>query len=356
MKVCVVGPVHTDKYFGGVALFTESVADGFLRLGHDVKIITDYANKSTTLKGVPIISVSNNISRRKITTLKKIRKKVEQFNPDILISSLEYSIAFIRRNKKLKEVKRIHFVHGFPSIKHYGFLKMLIMLLLDKLCARYFERIFINSNFAFMINNDIYKNRIDKVINIGLGYDFLEELKNVSEVKNIVNSKILFVGRLVSAKKVDVILSAINYIKTKYGIECELDIVGTGPQEEKLKELAQKFKLKVNFIGNVSPKDTIKFYRNSEIFISLNPHEPFGMVYLEALANGCKIVCPNSGGQLDFLIDYLDRVKFTNAFDYVSVGESIMQMLGKQVQPINSKEIIEKYSYDNVVKKILNSF
>lgn len=356
MKVCVVGPVNSDKYFGGVALFTESVADGFLRQGHEVNIITDYANKNNTLKGVPIISVSDRVSRKKITTIKKIRRKVEEFNPDLLISSLEYSVAFIRTKRNLKNTKRVHFVHGFPSIKHYGFLKLLIILLLDKLYARNFEHIFINSNFSFMINNDIYKNRIDKVINIGLGYDFLEQLENINEIENSMNKKILYVGRLVAAKKVDVIILALNYIKDKYGLEYELDIVGTGPDEEKLKELAQEFKLKVNFIGNVSPKDTIKFYRNSEIFISLNPHEPFGMVYLEALANGCKIVCPNSGGQLDFLVDYLDRVKFTNAFDYVSVGESIVEMLGKKVKPINSKEIIEKYSYDNVVKKILNSF
>ncbi|WP_346937781.1 glycosyltransferase family 4 protein [uncultured Clostridium sp.] len=355
MRVCIIGPVNSEKSFGGVALFTESLADGFLREGHEVMIITDYSNRRNTLNGTPITSVCTNMARKNIKAIVKIRNKVKEFNPDITVSSLEYSISLLGKKSMKKNMKRIHFVHGFSSVRYYGFLKLFIMLMLDKLYGKNFEYTFVNSNFALMINNDIYNNKIDKVINIGLGYDFLEQIKDVGEIKNSRNGKLLYIGRLFDAKKVDIILLALKYIKEKYGEEYELDVVGNGPQENKLKEISLKYNLKVNFIGSVTPKETIEFYRNSEIFISLNPHEPFGMVYLEALANGCKIICPKSGGQLDFLVDYLDRVKLTNAFDYISVGEAIVEMLKREVEPIDCNHIIEKYSYDNVAKNIMDN-
>lgn len=349
MKVCIIGPVNSDKAYGGVALFTESIADAFTRQGHEVKIITDYSIRSTTLKGTTIVSVTDKVSRKKLNTMKKIRKCVEDFRPDISISSLEYSIPLL---KKIPNMRRIHYVHGFPSIKHYGFLKLLIILFFDKLYGKNFENIFINSNFAFMINNDIYKNRIDKVVNIGLGYEFLDSIKDSGKIINKRTKKLLYVGRLVNAKKVDVLILSLKYIKDKYNLDYELNIVGDGPEEAKLKGIAQYHKLNVNFIGSVSPNETIKYYRESEIFISLNPHEPFGMVYLEALANGCKIVCPNSGGQLDFLLNHLDRIILTEAFDYTSVGESILSMLNTEVDPIEYNLIFENYSYDNVLKNL----
>lgn len=350
MKICIIGPVNSDKSYGGVALFTESIADGFKQQGHEVLIITDYSNRNSTLKGTPIKSVSNKVSRKSFSSIKKIRNYIHLNKPDLTISSLEYSVALL---KKIKNIRSVHFIHGFPSVKHYGLLKMLFMLILDKMYSKKFDYIFINSNFAYMINNDIYKNRIDEVINIGLGYDFLEELQERKEIINNKNSKLLFVGRLVEAKKVDVIILALNYIKEKYNLLYELNIVGNGPEEKKLTEMAEKYKLNINFVGSVNPKETIRYYRNSEIFISLNPHEPFGMVYLEALANGCKIVCPNSGGQLDFLLNHLDRVNLTKAYDYVSVGESIIELLNKDVGPIDYNLIVDKYSYDNVVKRIV---
>ncbi|SDL28458.1 Glycosyltransferase involved in cell wall bisynthesis [Clostridium cochlearium] len=353
MRVCIIGPVNTEKSFGGVALFTESLADGFLHEGHEVLIITDYSNRRTTLNGTPIVSVCTNMARKNIKAILKIRNKVKEFNPDITVSSLEYSISLLKKKGMKKDMRRIHFVHGFPSVRYYGLIKLFIMLILDKLYTKNFEYSFVNSNFALMINNDIYKNKIDEVINIGLGYDFLEQIKDVGEIKNSSNGKLLYVGRLFDAKKVDIILLALKYIKKKYGEEYELDVVGNGPQENRLKEISLKYNLKVNFVGSVTPKETIEFYRNSEIFISLNPHEPFGMVYLEALANGCKIICPSSGGQLDFLVDYLDRVKLTNAFDYISVGDAIVEMFKRKVEPIDCNYIIKKYSYDNVAKNII---
>lgn len=354
MKICVIGPVNSDRYFGGVAVFNESIADAFLRQGHDVVIITDYSNKDRTLNGVPIISVCKNYGRQDIFRMLKIRDKVKEFDPDVALSSLEYSLSLINKKGINKKLQRIHFFHGFPSIKYYGLLKLTVMLVLDKLYCKYFEYTFANSNFTFVINNDIYKNRILKVINLGLGYDFLEQLKGVDKIENASNGKLLYVGRLHDAKKVDVILYALKYIKEKYGKDYEFNVIGSGPEEDKLKEISLKYNLKVNFFGSLPSSEITSFYRNSEIFISLNPHEPFGMVYLEALANGCKIICPNSGGQLDFLVDYLDRVRFTNPFDYRDVGDSIVGMFERKVTPIDCREIISRFSYDNVAKNMLN--
>lgn len=40
MKICIVGSVTTDCYWGGVASFGEGLAEAFLATGKDVTIIS----------------------------------------------------------------------------------------------------------------------------------------------------------------------------------------------------------------------------------------------------------------------------------------------------------------------------
>ena len=89
MKICIIGPVYTSYYFGGVATFTESLADGFAKNNHDVKIITDYSERKFTINGTSILSIFDKPSRKNYKMPKKIAKEILKFNPDLVVSSLE---------------------------------------------------------------------------------------------------------------------------------------------------------------------------------------------------------------------------------------------------------------------------
>ena len=100
MKICIIGPVYTSKYFGGVATFTESLADGFKKIGHEVTIITDFSERDRTINNTKINSVFNKPSRKNLIMPYKIANKILDIKPDLVITSLEYGLAnLIIKNK-----------------------------------------------------------------------------------------------------------------------------------------------------------------------------------------------------------------------------------------------------------------
>ena len=99
---------------------------------------------------------------------------------------------------------------------------------------------------------------------------------------------LLFVGRLVPYKGVDVFLRAL----------CRLDasavIVGSGPLESKLRRLAGSLGIaeQVTFVGELPDDELRALYRACDAFVlpSVAPNEAFGVVQLEAMACAKPVV------------------------------------------------------------------
>lgn len=109
---------------------------------------------------------------------------------------------------------------------------------------------------------------------------------------------IVFVGRLVSDKGVDLLLRALALLRAG-GRTPTLSIIGSGPEEAALRRQVQTLGLQrqVGFAGRLVGQPLVR---------ALNAHrvvavpslweEPFGLVALEALACGCLPVVAASGG------------------------------------------------------------
>ena len=101
---------------------------------------------------------------------------------------------------------------------------------------------------------------------------------------------LLFVGRLVSYKGVDVLLRALN------GIEATTLLVGDGPLRTTLETQAQELRLsRVRFLGEVSDTELTTLYRAADVFVlpSVTRAEAFGVVQLEAMACEVPVVSTN---------------------------------------------------------------
>ena len=102
----------------------------------------------------------------------------------------------------------------------------------------------------------------------------------------------MYVGRLVEYKRVDDLLGAIKIIKGHIpDIQCK--VIGSGPQENKLKALAEEFGIAdcVEFFGFVpARKDVIALMKRSHVFCLPSVVEGFGMVTIEAMAAGIPYV------------------------------------------------------------------
>lgn len=75
-----------------------------------------------------------------------------------------------------------------------------------------------------------------------------------------------------------------------------LVIMGKGPLEKSLKQLATDLGITENvvFTGNVP--DGKKYFKAFDVFALTSDHEPFGMVLLEAMAAGLPLICSDCGG------------------------------------------------------------
>jgi rhamnosyl/mannosyltransferase len=100
---------------------------------------------------------------------------------------------------------------------------------------------------------------------------------------------VLFVGRLVEYKGVDVLLRALAGMEKVRAV-----LVGDGPRRASLEELAADLGLaeRVTFEGEVSDERMAELYARCDLFVlpSVTRAEAFGLVQLEAMAAGKAVV------------------------------------------------------------------
>jgi glycosyltransferase involved in cell wall biosynthesis len=103
----------------------------------------------------------------------------------------------------------------------------------------------------------------------------------------------LCASRLVPYKRIDLAVAAFNEL----GLP--LMIIGTGPEERKLRKLARS---NISFLGRVSDEALLKYYQECRALI-FPGEEDFGIVPLEAQACGRPVIAYKKGGVLETLID-----------------------------------------------------
>jgi glycosyltransferase involved in cell wall biosynthesis len=111
---------------------------------------------------------------------------------------------------------------------------------------------------------------------------YLEELK-------LARPYVLFVGRLVSYKGLPVLLEAIR------SLQCDLRIVGDGPQEEELRRLAAASGCgeRVIFHGAIQDEERLgAIFLGARVVVlpSITRAEAFGMVLIEAMGWGIPVI------------------------------------------------------------------
>jgi glycosyltransferase involved in cell wall biosynthesis len=103
---------------------------------------------------------------------------------------------------------------------------------------------------------------------------------------------VIFVGRLIGHKNVDVLIRAVAAL-AKAGRAVTCRIIGTGPEEGALRQLAHSLGIadRVRFEGRVPrTEEVLSAMKSARVFVSLSEREGFGVAVLEAMACGRPIV------------------------------------------------------------------
>lgn len=160
----------------------------------------------------------------------------------------------------------------------------------------------------------------------------------------------LSVGRLAWSKQTDIIIQVANRL------QIPLKIVGTGPEETRLREIAGPT---VEFLGGVSDERLTSLYQNAKATIFAALDEDFGIVPVESMAAGTPVIGLNQGGVTETVVDGKTGVLFNEP-----TVESLIEAIKKfdKTYTINAShktsmdcvKQAEKFGKERFVKEIRN--
>jgi glycosyltransferase involved in cell wall biosynthesis len=103
------------------------------------------------------------------------------------------------------------------------------------------------------------------------------------------------ISRLVPRKNVDVLIAAVEQL-VKEGAPVSLVIAGTGPEEDRIRRLAQRSPQRVRFVGFVDEARKRAILTEADVFVQLSTREGLSIATLEALASGVPCAVSNLPG------------------------------------------------------------
>ncbi len=163
---------------------------------------------------------------------------------------------------------------------------------------------------------------------------------------------LLTVSRLVTWKNIDKIMIAIsdrNY---------SMAIVGNGPEEEKLRNLALKLKINAYFLGKLNGTEIEKVMNESRIFALLSNYEGLSFSLIQAMAHGLPPIVSNIPGNTAVVQNEVNGIVCNTgnkqdiklAIDKLLLNNSLIQELGTNAK----RTVEEKYNLDLNIKNIMS--
>ena len=208
-----------------------------------------------------------------------------------------------------------------------------------------------NCDYDFLINN--FKFDSQKLVIIP---NWVPKIKLQDYSKRFTN-KIISVGRLEKQKNYTKLITEFKNSE----LDFEIDIYGSGSQQNYLKRLAQKNKVKVNFLGNIENNMLIAILQNYKFYISTAIYEGNPKSVLEALASGCVVIASDIDNHKEIIQNGINGfiVPSTNNYfeEFVEISnknnlDKISNNAASNILKTNSIDLISKKYYENLINLI----
>jgi glycosyltransferase involved in cell wall biosynthesis len=167
---------------------------------------------------------------------------------------------------------------------------------------------------------------------------------------------VLFVGRLIYYKGVDVLMRAMA------DVDADCVLVGSGPLESELRVLATALGIseRISFIPPVSDEELAAYFRAADVFClpSVARSEAFGIVQLEAHASGTPVVCTdlptgvpwvNVDGETGLVVPVGDAGALASALRRLIADDELRAKMGARAR----ERVLTEFTVDRMVESTL---
>lgn len=223
----------------------------------------------------------------------QILLKEMNFYPDLIVGHWENpQIPLLAKLKKIFKTKTSIVFHNLVYIKQKSYLKKITnsMNEIDVIGAR-------SKSIALEVSEILNLDGNPFICYSGIPDKYFKEnFYQKHSYSNKTPNTFLYVGRLIRRKNIDVSIETLSKI---YGSSnFEFNIIGDGAEKEGLIELSRNLKTdnNISFMGYKMRDEIMKVMGNTEVFIMISNNETFGLVYIEAMSQGCIVIASKDGG------------------------------------------------------------
>lgn len=318
MRIMIASSTYVPA-MNGQAVFTTNLAEGLVKLGHNVMVVLDSQHvhaSQTIVNGVRVEelkSVSLHILHAGVHFSPfpglEVRRLFESFQPEIVHIQDHYPTcrAVVReaRKRQIKIIGSNHFIpeNLAPYVPLLPRIKPLFNWLLWKWMLAIFKHADVVTAQSNAAANLIRNQGLNlPILPISCGIDLnlcypnpaIDRVLYCQRYGLDASKKIfLFLGRIDGEKRIELLLDAIRTLNRE---DIQLAIAGHGRVEDKLRQMAVKMKIenRIRFTGFIPSKDVPGLLNSVDVFVMPSEAELLSISTLEAMACGRPVLLANA--------------------------------------------------------------
>tara|TARA_S200000501_G_scaffold372150_1_gene416609 strand:+ start:579 stop:1670 length:1092 start_codon:yes stop_codon:yes gene_type:complete len=350
--------IHTQKWVESLAIYGNHVAlfslfkpsENVLKKyeSFNVRVISpDLRNKIKKIRHPNLSKV------RYLWSLRLLKEKINEFDPDIIHAHYASSYGFLG----LLSCFKPFILSVWGSDIYYFPQKNWLNKLLMKKIIKYPTAVYSTSQAMKKIATKNFSREDIDVIPFGVDLDLFSP-KNLNKEKFIVGT----IKSIENYNGIDCLIDAANIVINDFKKDISFIIVGNGSLKKDMEEKVKLLNLddKIKFVGFVEHGFVRKYYDMLSIFVAVSTRESFGVSVLEAAALEIPSITSNIGG--------LTEVNLHNKTGIViepdrplQLAKSIVKLyedngLRKNLGFNARKMVIKKFNWDESIKKMLKAY
>jgi len=385
MKLLTITAEYPPFFVGGITLHVHELNTLLANRGFEPWVITFQPNSDkqdislsyednvhVVRIPIPIMLENASYQERYIEQNKKIREGIDwlsdhNFLFDLLVLHGYFLADVAIYAKSHLQIPLVYHVHTLYSINqekdsHVDTIQKAeknICVTADKIISvsEYLKNL-IASTF-----NDIDYNKIN-IVNKAIHLKDYDQVET-SRSKDLLSKKIIYVGRISPEKGIEVLLYALKTIKSTWGNNFLLYIIGQASDVSylyRLKEIILELDLIKNvvFNGYMNKSQIIEEYKSSDVAIVPSYSETFGKVAIEAMAAKVPVIVSDVGGLGPIVDPGITGYRFSVG-DSDDLAKKILLLLkneelASRIKEAAYTEVKKKYQWGHILQQTIDIY